>query len=347
VSFDVWRADNPSERERWLDAWNEWPEREVFAHPAYVQLYESRDERAVCAAWRDGAANVLFPLLVRRITSVDGSHCDLSTPYGYGGPFVYGDVSGKLAARFWKAYEEWARMLGAVSEFSRFSLFPAALLGQYPGEMVSPMMNVVRELDLPASDLWRDFDYKVRKNVARARAGGVEIVHDPDGSRLADFLRIYRGTMVRNQASEACAFPTDFFRRIQRELGDCHTFFHATLQGTVIASELVLLSPRHAYSFLGGTDERYFSYRPNDLLKVAIIDWCRDTGRRTFVLGGGRRPSDGIFRYKVSFAPSGLRLFQTGRRIFNPTAYAALVASRHRQNPEWTPAPDYFPTYRA
>jgi hypothetical protein len=343
MSFTVWHACDPADRAQWLRAWSEWPEREVFAHPAYAELYQSDSERAVCAAWRDGDSTVLFPLLVRKIPLAP--YCDLSTPYGYGGPFAWGRAGDAL--RFWPAYEHWSRESGAVSEFVRFHLFPDALLGCYPGETGCPMMNVVRRLDLSPQELWQDFDYKVRKNVKRARASGIEIVHDPEGARMADFLRIYHGTMERRHAAEAYDFPEEFFRRIQAELAGCHTYFHAVLDDLVISSELVLLSPQRAYSFLGGTDERYFAQRPNDLLKVAIIEWCRETGRRAFVLGGGHAPADGIFRYKLSFAPSGQREFHIGHRILNAEAYAALLAGRRGADPGWQPHPGYFPEYRA
>jgi hypothetical protein len=296
MSFTVWSPDHPD----WLRAWQEWPTHEVFAHPEYARLFESEGVQAVCAAWRDRSATVLFPLLVRQMAA----GCDLSTPYGYGGPFFFGD--GRVAPAFWAAYEAWARGMGTVSEFVRFHLFPDALLGSYPGERVCRMSNVVRELDLSPEEMWRNFDYKVRKNVQRARRSGIEIVHDPEGLRIGDFLRIYLATMERRHAGSGYFFPTGFFRQIQNRLPGCHTFFHALLDGTVVASELVLLSPDHAYSFLGGTDERSFSHRPNDLLKVAIMDWCRETGRRAFVLGGGYQPADGIFRYKLAFAPAGL-----------------------------------------
>lgn len=346
MSFTVWHAGDPAERAQWLRAWSEWPEREVFAHPAYAELYQTDADRALCAAWRDDASTVLFPLLARAIPRA-APHCDLSTPYGYGGPFAWGEPHHPLPHQFWPAYEHWTRELGAVSEFVRFHLFPDALLGSYPGEQACPMMNVVRALDLPSEELWQDFDYKVRKNVKRARASGIRIVHDPEGARIEDFLRIYRGTMARRHASGAYDFPAEFFRRIQTHLAGCHTYFHAVLDGAVIASELVLLSRHRAYSFLGGTDERYFAQRPNDLLKVAIIEWCRETGRRAFVLGGGYEPSDGIFRYKLSFAPSGQREFHIGKRILDGEAYAALVASRHGADPGWQPHPGYFPAYRA
>jgi hypothetical protein len=356
MSFTVWNASDPAGRAEWLQAWSEWPEREVFAHPAYLQLYETDNDRPLCAAWRDENATVLFPLLMRRIPFAGSPPCcDLSTPYGYGGPFVWsraGCGHGKadhdrVSGKYWEAYENWTREQGVVSEFIRFHLFPESLLSSYPGERAFRMTNVVRTLDLPLEELWHDFDYKVRKNVKRARASGIEIIHDPEGSRIEDFLRIYRGTMTRRQALGAYDFPEEFFRRIQAQLGGCHTYFHAVLKGAVIASELVLLSPHHAYSFLGGTDEAYFSHRPNDLLKVAIIEWCRETGRSEFILGGGYQPADGIFRYKLSFAPTGLREFHIGRRILNQAVYGGLVGSRREEDPERRPNPDYFPAYRA
>jgi len=347
MSFVVWSADNSDDRAHWLRAWEEWREREVFAHPDYARLFETETERAVCAAWRDGANTILFPLLIRRVPGSNRSF-DLATPYGYGGPFAWRSA-GAVAppAGFWPSYEEWARELGAVSEFVRFSLFPDSLLGFYPGEKRSPMPNVVRELDLSPGALWQDYDRKVRKNVNRARAGRVEIVYDPLGERLDEFLRIYRATMARRLAAASYDFPDAFFENVRTRLRNSHAFFHATLNGSVIASELVLTSASRAYSFLGGTDERHFPLRPNDLLKVGIIDWCRETGRHAFVLGGGHEPFDGIFRYKLAFAPSGQRMFQTGARILDTAAYSALVELRRRSDPHWQPRPDYFPAYRA
>ena len=78
-------------------------------------------------------------------------------------------------------------------------------------------------------------------------------------------------------------------------------------EGRVVSTELVFVAAEHVYSFLGGTLTEALELRANDLLKHEIIRWARDAGRKTFVLGGGYGAADGIFRYKLSFAPKGAR----------------------------------------
>jgi Acetyltransferase (GNAT) domain len=345
MSFVIWENGVEADRAAWLEAWRHWPEREPFAHPAYAALYETPSQRAVCAGWQMDAGWVLYPLLVRRIEGADLT--DLITPYGYGGPFRWGNGDARTAHGFWREFNAWACREKAVSEFVRFSLFREHLLEDYPGQRIFRMHNVVRDLDVSQDALWQEVEHKVRKNVKRARACGITVAVDAAGELLADFLRIYYGTMDRCGAAELYRFPEDYFERLVTGLQGSYVFLHAMLDGKVVASELVLLSRHHAYSFLGGTDSAYFDCRPNDILKFEIIRWAAEAGKRAFVLGGGHSPADGIFRYKKAFAPHGEREFFVGRRILDGRSYERLVSDRRAQLADWQPAPDFFPVYRA
>jgi hypothetical protein len=316
LSFDVWEADSPD----WLAHWSAWPEREPHAHPSYARLYEDAETRALCAAWRSGAGCVLYPFLLRELEPFGADAADLITPYGYGGPFFWGDDRVAVADGFWRAFDEWAAGERVVSEFVRFSLFEDALL-PYPGEREQKLMNVVRDFDVTADELWMDVEHKVRKNVKKARRSGVRIEFDDTGARLDDFLRLYLDTLARREASERYAFPREFFAGIPAP----HVYVHALHGDEVVSSELVLLSQHHAYSFLGGTRSDAFELRPNDLLKWELILWAKERGKRRFVLGGGYEDGDGIFRYKRSFAPHGLVPFEVGRRILQPELYSELT----------------------
>jgi hypothetical protein len=347
MSFTVWRASDVTERAAWVRAWNSWPDREVFGHPAYVELYRAEHDEAVCAAWTGNGTTVLYPLLIRPIRLIEDSMLvDLVTPYGYGGPFCWGERD-KVDQSFWKEFDQWARDRNAVSEFIRFSLFDETLLSTYPGDRVTRLVNIVRSLDLTEEALWNDTEYKVRKNVKRARSAGITVECDPEARRFSEFSRIYKQTMNRRGALSSYYFPEEYFRNIHENLRGSFAYFHALSDGRVIASELVLLSERNAYSFLGGTDENSFEHRPNDLLKYEIIRWSASAGKRNFVLGGGYQAGDGIFRYKQSFAPSGQRDFRVGTRVLDGTAYESLVTLRQGQEPGWQPQPEFFPAYRA
>ena len=337
MSFELWSADSAE----WLAHWASWPEREVYAHPGYVSLYEDGETRALCAAWRSEGGGLLYPFLQRDLRGEPffADAADTITPYGYGGAFCWGVDRDAVAAEFWRVFDEWAAEQPVVSELVRFALFDDELL-PHPGERVQRLVNVVRDLESSADEIWMDFEHKVRKNVKKARRGRVTIEFDPAGARLDDFLRLYAHTLERREAPERYRFPREFFERIREELAGQFVYAHALHEDRVVSSELVLLSERNAYSFLGGTDSDAFNLRPNDLLKHEVILWMKDAGKSRFVLGGGYEADDGIFRYKRSFAPHGLVPFFIGRRVLQPELYRELTERTGAG------APDFFPAYR-
>jgi hypothetical protein len=335
LSFHLWSADSAD----WLAHWSSWPEREVYAHPGYVSLDEDEHTRALAAGWRSDEGCVLYPFLLRDLRGepfgVDAA--DVVTPYGYGGAFFWGRDRDAVAREFWPAFDAWAAERRVVSEFVRFALFEDELL-PYPGEREQRLVNVVRDLAPSVDALWMDCEHKVRKNVKKARRAGVTIEFDVAGARLDDFLRLYLHTLERREAPARYRFPRAFFERLPDGL--C-VYVHALHGDEVVSSELVLLSEHNAYSFLGGTDSDAFELRPNDLLKWELIRWAKDAGKHRFVLGGGHRPDDGIFKYKRSFAPHGLVPFSVGRRVLQPQLYRELVENAHAGDS------DFFPAYRS
>jgi len=345
LKLTIWNAREPRDREQWIARHASSTSREVFAHPDYVSLF-AREEDTPTGIYAEGPDGfVLYPTIVRPL---EGGASDLTSPYGYGGAFVSGSFD--ATDDFWKAFEDWARSRSIVSEFLRFSLFSDQLLA-YPGTSEIRLMNVVRDLTGDEAAMWTEFDHKVRKNVNKARREGVTIEIDPEGARLDDFLRIYTSTMDRRAASKGFYFGREFFEKIVRTLKGQFVFAHALHDNRVISTELALVSAHHIYSFLGGTDETAFSLRPNDLLKLELMRWGKEHGKRAFVLGGGYAPDDGIFKYKRGFAPDGLLPFSTGMRVLDADRYATLVASHESrmraQDASWQPAPGFFPGYRA
>jgi hypothetical protein len=335
LSFQLWTADSAA----WLAHWSAWPEREPHAHPAYARLYEDAGTRALCAAWSSDRGSVLYPFLLRDLRPLGAEAADVITPYGYGGPFFWGEDRNAVADEFWAGFAEWARAAHVVSEFVRFSLFEDELL-PYPGDREQKLVNVVRDLEPDPDELWMDVERKVRKNVKKARRSGVRVEFDDTGARLDDFLRLYLDTLARREAPERYGFSREFFERIRDELPGLFVYVHALHGDEVVSSELVLLSERSAYSFLGGTNPDAFQLRPNDLLKYELILWAKAAGKSRFVLGGGYQEGDGIFRYKRSFAPRGLVPFFAGRRILEPDLYAEL-SRRHGGDDA-----AFFPAYR-
>lgn len=353
MSFAVVSAHDPEGRARWLTAWMESSEREVAAHPDYARLFAGPGREAVCAIWRTTQSSIIFPMILRPIDSESwggGSVAvDFESPYGYGGPFASGQAPAEQE-QFWDAFDGWARNTNLASGFARLSLFPEQLCA-LRGEVREVQENVICSLELDDEELLRSYEHKVRKNINTARRANLRVEFDEEGERLAEFCEIYASTMERREAKAHYRFPTSFFQDITERLPGNFVFAHVLEDSTLISTELILLSRKTMYSFLGGTREERFQVRPNDLLKHEAIRWGRATGRKHFVLGGGYGGQDGIFRYKRAFAPNGVRPFSVFQRVWSQELYDDLVTRRttweSQRGFRWAARADFFPGYRS
>ncbi len=338
----------------WGEWWQEWPDREVMAHPEFVRLFARKGDLVLAAAEKTAQGGVLYPFILRPLSAepwapADVAGWDLTTAYGYGGPYAW-SVTSDEARGFWSRFERWARERKVVTSFARLSVFADQLL-PFDGEAPVNGPNIVRSLELTDEELWNDFIPKVRQNVRRARSRGCQLQVDTDGTRLDEFLHVYTETMKRRNAASYYFFSRAFFETLIRNLRGQFAFFHVVHDGRVVSSELVLLSKNHAYFFLGGTLADAFELRPNELLQVETFRWCRSAGKTALVLGGGYKGSEGLLKYKRGFAPGGEVPFRIGTKVHDPATAARLVEERRRweqaHGRAWEPEPGFFPAYRA
>jgi hypothetical protein len=353
LEFSVFDASAPADLAAWRQQWNAWPDREIMAHPDFVKRFARAGDQVLAAAVRTSKGGILYPFILRPLAAEpwapQATGWDATTPYGYGGPFGW-NTTAEESASFWSLFNRWARARDVVTSFARLSLFPDQLL-PFDGEVVDNSPNIVRRLELGDEELWNDYAPKVRQNVRRAKSRGCSLQVDPEGARLEEFLQVYTETMTRRNAASYYFFPREFFQSLVHDLKGHCAFFHAVHENKVVSSELVLLSQRHAYFFLGGSSAEAFDLRPNDLIQHETFRWCRDAGKKALVLGGGYRGSEGLLRYKKCFAPNGEVSFRVGRKVHDPARAAALLDARRRweqaRGIAWTPDPSFFPPYRA
>ncbi len=355
MRFRVLDASTWGGREEWRALWSAWPAREVMAHPEYARLFARPCDRVVCAVGDDpGRGAILFPLVLRPLAAepwarAGESRWDATTPYGYGGPFAWGDAAHEGHA-FWAAYRAWCRDARLVSTFARLSLFPEQLAA-LPGRVEVRYPNIVVPLDGGPEAVLRGYEPKVRKWVQVAERAGLEVVVDREGSRLDAFIAIYEHTMQRRGAEDWYFFPRSFFQAIVEGLRGQFAFFFTLSRGQPVSSDLVLCSEEHVYYFLGGTLSEAFPLGPNYLLKHRVAQWAIAEGKRAYVLGGGYALGDGLFRYKRAFARRGEVPFRIGCLTHDERAFAELVTRRaelaRASGGTWTERPDFFPSYRA
>jgi len=320
---------------RWDECWNALPapQRDAFARRCYYEALAASDETAKpeCAVLKDHRGLVLHPYFRCPMTRYDwldspSGKYDLITAYGYGG--FYGNVeSTELVEDFMLAFNSYCKQTGVVAELVRLNpliKIQPSIKRMY--DLNKANSQVVVGLQRSDEEIMKSYLHNNRKNIKKALRSGVSIIREEiDGNRFRDFLEIYEDTMKRRSAKEAFLLPEDFYWRLKDGMDGMIQIFYSVLDGVSVSAELVLCSETAVYSFLGGTKEEYYEYRPNNLLKHEIIKWSRDNGFKYFLLGGGPQGNDGIFEYKRSFAPHGLVDFYIASRIYDQELYHHLI----------------------
>lgn len=343
------------DKKSWDDTVLSFPDYDVFYMHEYVMAFmkENPANGEPILLYYENGANIsdrAINVVFRRDVALDehmvgkiekGTYYDLITPYGYGG--FWGDVSDFETLN--REYNEYCQNNHYVCEFVRFELF-SDYHSHFDGAVETRTHNVVRSLDMPIDDIWMDFKQKVRKNVKRAIKNNLQIIIENTGEYLDDFLAIYYGTMERSNAEQEYYFSKEFFETLNG-MRDNIMYFHVVHEERIVSTELVIYGVENVYSYLGGTNREYFDLRPNDFLKFEIIKWAKEKGLKNFVLGGGYGSDDGIFQYKASLAPNGVKDFYIGRKILDTAAYDKLCRIRGvKSNRNDLTQIGYFPEYR-
>lgn len=273
---------------------------------------------------------------------------DTSSPYGYSGPLYKPEMEITKLESFWEMVDKWYIQNNIVTEFVRFSLNGNHL--GYTGKSIPTLNNIQGEIVTP-EEQWTNFKPKVRNNFRKAQKEGLEFVMyhgDISQETVSNFYDIYIDTMKRNQAIDYYFFPKAYFSEyIENNPGNA-AIAMVLLNGSPISTEFALLSDDTVFSYLGGTLSDFFYTRPNDFLKIMVMDWARQNGKKYYVLGGGRKNDDQLYKYKKNFFPKEQDLvYYTGRKIVLPKIYQEIINRTSGESTENHSIDDgYFPIYR-
>lgn len=296
---------------------------------------------------RHGNPLVLMPFWFRKVIfeGKETSYYDISSPYGYSGPIFVLNIDHKIVSKFWQEVDYWHKKNNVVSEFIRFNM--QENWKHYTGQ-IKPTLNNVRGKILSAEEQWNNFKPKVRNNYRKSIKSGLKsiIYHDNISVEVIEqFHDIYTRTMERTKASSLYFYDLEYFKDLIFNNPSTCAIILVYKDETPISSELLLLSDTTVNSFLGGTDEKYFDTRPNDFLKLEVLEWAREKGYTYYFLGGGRENNDSLYHYKKDFFPLDEdTIFYTGRKIIDNEGYNILVSN----NPYCVGCTfgHYFPLYR-
>ena len=294
-----------------------------------------------------GSPVVLMPFYKRRIywKNACTPYFDISSPYGYSGPLFFKEITAIQKSDFWNRVDQWYRKNQIITEFLRFGL--QRNWEGYNGELRATLKNVCGKIR-PEQEQWGKFKPKVRNNYRRAVKSGLNAMvyhEDIDDKILSQFCEIYHSTMERRNAGKQYFHTKEYFAGLIKKNAKNIAIAMIYRGELPISTELLLLSDKEMFSYLGGTNATYFSLRPNEMLKIEVLNWGRKKGFHRYCLGGGRIEGDSLYKYKKNFFPKDEDImFHTGRKILDQKIYKELFEI----NPFCIDCPVtfFFPKYR-
>lgn len=303
----------------------------------------------------DGVIIAVMPFILREIV-INGKlteYYDVSSPWGYNGPYFNQAATTENQIKFWEYLDSWYRENKVVSEFLRFNFLEN--YSAYTGNTIHTLYNVkgnIEDWDL----FWTNQKPNTRNQFRKAEKLNLKFELHFDGvskEKVNDFYKVYIGTMDRRDAVNSFYHSLDYF------LGICDENPKKCAIGLVyeneipISSEFFLVSDTTIYSFLGGTESSHFKKRPNEYLKINAIKWASENGLSYYMIGGGLSNSkeDNLYLYKKKYFPNDPDIdFYTGRKIVDLKVYEALMAqtgkSFDKESLSEQLKTGFFPAYR-
>lgn len=354
----IFDLDIDTDFDAYLAIWRSGTSRRPHDHPQYMRLMKTSKQHPCALVYlEDNQAKIIYPFYLIKLSEIEqlGLIGDESkhmiSAYGYGGPALLHNTNVDFSA-FEELLDGYIKESRIISEFVREDLF-AEFKVPRKFDSTKQQDNVVVNLNRTNEEIIQNYKHSVRKNIKRAESANLKVLFDFNGKTTKDFVEIYHATMSRTNANQSFMISLERFDDIAQYFAEDKIGFytHVLLDDKVIATEFILRSPECLYSFLGGSNMEYSNLRPSDFLKHKVNTWAIENNISRYVLGGGVRPNDGIYTFKLAFDPEGSRPFFIQRNIHNSTTYDEMISARsfaeQSRNPSWKPSTDFFPAYLA
>ena len=292
----------------------------------------SKNKR-LCFVFQEGGNLCIYHFIKKQVPLFGNlksiKYYDISGEYGYNGPVI---VNGDnfFIKKFIQVFKQYCKEENIIAEFIRFN----SILENHRDftEINSIKVNQQIVIDLRRDDIYdKCYEYSTRKNIKKAERNNlickIYSCNQMTSKLASDFHEVYINTMERNQANKEYYYSLGYFENIRNRYPDKALFVFVYQEKKVVSMELILHNEYMGFSYLGGTDSKYYNCRPNDYLKHNIIFYLKEKGVYFFNMGGGHEINDGIFKYKKNFCIDGVFDYYIGRVIHNQTTYDQIVNS--------------------
>ncbi len=331
------------------------PERKsVFGSYAYAAISQkqSGNEARLLVLMGDDA-QVVYPFFLRSINSLPFVPPSLTGYYDIHTPEYTGAIDTQLidmekVHRLREYHSSICRANNIVAEFGHLNPWNVRAAGLSDPECTSVDREIVYvDLSLDESHLWNDSLSKTcRKTVQRAQRDGIRVFQGETLDHIREFYRVYRATMMRTGALPRYFFSLEYFIDFHELMPHNALFLLAEYRDQIVGVSLNLHDEANVYGYLGGTDQSRPVSGVASILEYESIRWGQRQGKLRFIMGGGYRLNDGVFRFKSQFSPLRANLFVL-KKTHLPNQFETLCQLWSQHTHLTLDRSGYFPPYRS
>lgn len=322
------------------DKWNEivksFPHWDVYYLNEYAKSFGLHgDGVPYLLYWSDGKNRMAYVVMENDIADFKPfrnhmktqEHYDWTTPYGYGGPLLEGEISLDWIHNAEQEKETYAKEHNIVSEFFRFH---PLLQNQKKLESDIKVLYMKKTvyIDTQSEDvIYANMTPNNRNMVRKAEKNGVQIFFDK-GEKIDEFVEIYNETMQNHNADEYYFFEKKYFEFIKTQMKENVLFGYAEYEGKIVSASIFFFNEEYMHYHLSGTLFEYRNLGAANLLLTKAALWASEHQIKEFHLGGGVENEDSLLRFKKHFNRNGLIDFCIGSKVFLPEVFEELVKLR-------------------
>lgn len=332
------------------------PNYDIYYLSGYLKAFEIHgDGQPILVYYEGDGLRGMCAFMLRDVSDIDwaegfekGQYFDAVTPYGYGGWLMDGDCSEKKLNGFWKEYEAFMKEQKIVCSFTRWCPWLKNQETMRGYSNIIDLGNTIFINTTTVAGIMENIKSKDRSTIRKAVKNGITVELSDDPSLFAEFIEIYNGTMLKDNAEEYYFFKPEFYDSIINDLKGKWFMAAAKLEDKIIAMSIMLFCNGSVHYHLSGSILEYRRLNATNLILYETAKYGAEHGNKIFHLGGGvGSGEDPLYKFKKSFNKDGDLQFSISKDLFNQQAYDMLVEMRKKNDATFNSGSGFFPLYRA
>lgn len=292
------------DKKKWKDFVFNHPHGNIFQTPEMYEVYNrTKNNKPILVSVYDENENItgiILAVIIKESSGLIGYFSSRSIIIG--GPLIK-DNNPQILDEILKKYNQIAKSQVVFSQFR--NLWDFSSLNEIFNKnkyQYQDHLDVLNSLNITKEELWNKIARDKKKCINRASNELVFKDISIDKKNIYNSYNLIKSvySRIKLPIPDISLFINTFDQFAHS--GNLKTFA-VYLSEELVGVRMVLCYKELVYDWYAGADEKYLSYRPNDILPYEIMKWGMNNGYEVFDFGGAGKPNIpyGVRDFKLKF----------------------------------------------